>query len=442
MRADQPQKRHMSMWTASSFVVASMIGTGVFTSLGFQLNEIQSVFPLLMLWVLGGVIAFCGALAYSELGAALPRSGGEYHLLSRIIHPAVGFAGGFVSATVGFSAPAVLAAIALGNYISAVFPIMQPSWTAFFIIILIHGLHSNSLKWGTFFQDWSTAIKVGLLILFIIAGFLVKNPESISIMPKTGDWKALLGSGFAVSLVWVSYAYTGWNSTIYIAGEVKNPLREIPRSLLISTGFVTLLYVLLNFIFLHTAPMDALAGKVEVGYISGVFVFGHMGAKIMAIGISILLLSTVSSLIYIGPRIMQTMGEDHSYIKILARQNSNGIPIYAFVLQLVISMIFLLTSSFEQVLMYSSIALILTTTITVFSLFVLRRREPDLPRPYKAWGYPWTPILFLIVNIWILYYTFQEKPIESLIGVLIFLFSFGLFYFGRAFEKQNEKQIN
>jgi len=419
-----------------------MIGTGVFTSLGFQLIEMQSVFPLLMLWVLGGVVAFCGALTYSELGAALPRSGGEYHLLSRIINPAVGFAGGFVSATIGFSAPAVLAAIALGNYISAVFPVIQPVWTAFFIIITIHGLHSTSLKWGTLFQDWSTAMKIGLLLLFIINGFLVKNPESISIIPKTGDWDVMLGSGFAVSLVWVSYAYTGWNSAIYVAGEVKNPMREIPRSLLISTGFVTLLYVLLNFIFLHTAPVNELIGKVEVGYISGVFVFGQTGAKIMAIGISILLLSTVSSLIYIGPRIMQTMGEDHSYIKILARRNGDGIPIYAFALQLVISVIFLFTSSFEQVLMYSGIALIITTTITVFSLFVLRRREPKLSRPYKAWGYPWTPIIFLIVNIWILYYTIQEKPLESLVGILIFLFSLGLFYFGKVFEKRNEKQMN
>jgi len=237
---------------------------------------------------------------------------------------------------------------------------------SFFIIITIHGLHSTSLKWGTLFQDWSTAMKIGLLLLFIINGFLVKNPESISIIPKTGDWDVMLGSGFAVSLVWVSYAYTGWNSAIYVAGEVKNPMREIPRSLLISTGFVTLLYVLLNFIFLHTAPVNELIGKVEVGYISGVFVFGQTGAKIMAIGISILLLSTVSSLIYIGPRIMQTMGEDHSYIKILARRNGDGIPIYAFALQLVISVIFLFTSSFEQVLMYSGIALIITTTITVF----------------------------------------------------------------------------
>ncbi len=436
MRAGRPHKRHISMWTASSFVVASMIGTGVFTSLGFQLNDIQSVFPLLMLWIIGGVVALCGALSYSELGAALPRSGGEYHLLSRIIHPSIGFAGGFVSATVGFSAPAVLAAIALGNYLAAVFPSFEPMWVAFFIILFFHILHAFSLKWGTFFQGWSTAVKVGLILIFIFAGFMVNNHQVISILPKPGDIKLIMSSGFAVSLVWVYYAYTGWNTTIYFAGEVKNPQRDLPRSLLLATSFVMVLYILLNYIFLYTTPMTDMAGKIEIGYISGIRVFGETGAGIIGIGISILLLSTVSSYIFIGPRIMQTMGEDHSYIGLLAKQNKQEIPIYAFIFQLAICLVFIFTSSFEQVLMYTGITLILTNSATVFAVFVLRKREPDLPRPYKVWGYPWTPILFLMVNFWILFYTFKEKPVESVIGVMLFLASISLYYFGRKFEKQ------
>ena len=192
MAENLSHKRHISMWTASSFVVASMIGTGVFTSLGFQLNDIQSVFPLIMLWVVGGIVALCGALSYSELGAALPRSGGEYHLLSRIIHPAIGFAGGFVSATVGFSAPAVLAAMALGKYLTAVFPSLEPIWVAFFMILLFHILHAFSLKWGTFFQGWSTAVKVGLIFIFIFTGFMVTSHQDISIFPKPGDMKLMM----------------------------------------------------------------------------------------------------------------------------------------------------------------------------------------------------------------------------------------------------------
>lgn len=426
------------MWTASSFVIASMIGTGVFTSLGFQLNDIQSIFPLIMLWIVGGVVALCGALSYSELGAALPRSGGEYHLLSRIIHPSIGFAGGFVSATVGFSAPAVLAAMALGMYFAAIFPAFDPMWVACSMILVFHFLHAFSLKWGTLFQGWSTGIKVILIFIFIIAGFMMNDHQVISILPKPGDVKLIMSSGFAVSLVWVYYAYTGWNSTIYFAGEVRNPQKDLPRSLLLGTSFVMVLYVLLNYIFLYTTPMSEMVGQVEVGYISGVRIFGQTGAGIIAIGISFLLLSTISSYVFIGPRIMETMGEDYSYIRILSKNNSQGIPIYAFILQLAICLLFIFTSSFEQVLMYTGIALIITNSATVAAVFVLRKREPELPRPYKVWGYPWTPILFLAVNAWILFYTFKEQTVESIIGVSLFLASILLYYLGKKFEQNTQ----
>ena len=426
------------MWTASSFVIASMIGTGVFTSLGFQLNDIQSIFPLIMLWIVGGVVALCGALSYSELGAALPRSGGEYHLLSRIIHPSIGFAGGFVSATVGFSAPAVLAAMALGTYFAAIFPAFDPMWVACSMILVFHFLHAFSLKWGTLFQGWSTGIKVILIFIFIIAGFMMNDHQVISILPKPGDMKLIMSSGFAVSLVWVYYAYTGWNSTIYFAGEVRNPQKDLPRSLLLGTSFVMVLYVLLNYIFLYTTPMSEMVGQVEVGYISGVRIFGQTGAGIIAIGISFLLLSTISSYVFIGPRIMETMGEDYSYIRILSKNNSQGIPIYAFILQLAICLLFIFTSSFEQVLMYTGIALIITNSATVAAVFVLRKREPELPRPYKVWGYPWTPILFLAVNAWILFYTFKEQTVESIIGVSLFLASILLYYLGNKFEQNTQ----
>ncbi len=426
------------MWTASSFVIASMIGTGVFTSLGFQLNDIQSIFPLIMLWIVGGVVALCGALSYSELGAALPRSGGEYHLLSRIIHPSIGFAGGFVSATVGFSAPAVLAAMALGTYFAAIFPAFDPIWVACSMILIFHFLHAFSVKWGTLFQGWSTGIKVILIFIFIIAGFMMNDHQVISILPKPGDVKLIMSSGFAVSLVWVYYAYTGWNSTIYFAGEVRNPQKDLPRSLLLGTSFVMVLYVLLNYIFLYTTPMSEMVGQVEVGYISGVRIFGQTGAGIIAIGISFLLLSTISSYVFIGPRIMETMGEDYSYIRILSKNNSQGIPIYAFILQLAICLLFIFTSSFEQVLMYTGIALIITNSATVAAVFVLRKREPELPRPYKVWGYPWTPILFLAVNAWILFYTFKEQTVESIIGVSLFLASILLYYLGKKFEQNTQ----
>ena len=405
-----------------------MIGTGVFTSLGYQLVKIQSVFPLMMLWIVGGVVALCGTLVYSELGAALPRSGGEYHLLSRIIHPSIGFGAGIVSATVGFTAPAVLAAMALGSYLSAVIPGLNQTLIAAIVILGFHGLHMMSVTWGTKFQDGSTAIKIGLVLIFIAFGLFMDAPQSISIWPKLGDGAVMLSSGFAVSLVWVSYAYTGWNSAVYVAGEIHDPKQNISRSMLMGTAFVMVLYILLNYVFLYSAPTDAIVGQVEVGYISGIRIFGKMGAKIIGIGISILLLSTVSSYVYIGPRIMQIMGEDHAFIGFLKEKNSDEIPLNAFWVQLGISFLFILKSSFEQVLMYAGISLIITTTLTVISLFILRINEPDLDRPYKVWAYPFTPMIYLIINCWILFYSFRESTFESMVGIGIITTSIALYY--------------
>ena len=411
-----------------------MIGTGVFTSLGYQLVDIQSIFPLLMLWVVGGVVALCGALTYSELGSALPRSGGEYHLLHRILHPSVGFAAGIVSATVGFTAPSVLAAMALGSYIKAVFPFFNQTIIASLVIVFFHVLHMRSIRWGTIFQSGSTAIKVGLLFIFIVFGFLTTNTQSISILPKSGDGTILLSSSFAVSLVWVSYAYTGWNSVIYIAGEIKDPKDNISRTMVIATSFVMFMYVLLNYIFLNTASVEDMSGQVDIGYISGIAIFGSVGAKIVGLGISILLLSTVSSYVYIGPRIMQIMGEDHKFISFLSVTNKNNIPINAFFLQLAISFLFITTSSFEEVLMYAGITLIITTTLTVISLFILRYKEPYLDRPYEVWGYPFTPLIYLIVNVWILFYSIQHSQFESIIGIGIIIISIAThFIFDREY---------
>ncbi len=405
-----------------------MIGTGVFTSLGYQLVNIQSVFPLMMLWIVGGIVALCGTLVYSELGAALPRSGGEYHLLSRIIHPSIGFGAGIVSATVGFTAPAVLAAMALGSYLSAVIPGLDQTLIAAIVILGFHGLHMMSVTWGTKFQDGSTAIKIGLILIFIAFGLFMDAPQSISIWPKLGDGTVMLSAGFAVSLVWVSYAYTGWNSAVYVAGEIHDPKQNISRSMLMGTAFVMVLYILLNYVFLYSAPTDAIVGQVEVGYISGIRIFGKMGAKIIGIGISILLLSTVSSYVYIGPRIMQIMGEDHAFIGFLKEKNSDEIPLNAFWVQLGISFLFILKSSFEQVLMYAGISLIITTTLTVISLFILRINEPDLDRPYKVWAYPLTPMIYLIINCWILFYSFRESTFEFMVGIGIITTSIALYY--------------
>ena len=405
-----------------------MIGTGVFTSLGYQLLDIQSGFSIIMLWFIGGVISLFGALSYSELASALPRSGGEYYLLSRILHPSIGLSAGIISATVGFSAPAVLAAIALANYLKPIFVNVNVSILAATVIILLNILHSFSLGVGKSFQVWSTLLKLFTMILFIFAGIFFSDKQDISFSPRLEDLKIVLSPEFAVNLVWVSYAYAGWNSSVYVVGEIVKPNKNIFKSILIGTLLVAAFYVMLNYVFLVVSPIESLKGEIEIGYISSVNLFGEKSAKLISILIGLLLLSTVSSYVYVGPRIIQAIGEDYDKLSFLSKINQNGVPFNAFIIQLVISLGFILSSTFEEVILYTGIILIITTSITVCSLIYLRLKEPYLNRPYKVWGYPFTPFIFIILNSWILVYTVYLKPAESIIGICLMIFSLGLFF--------------
>src|SRR6266481_4223340 len=248
--------RRVGFLTACSIVIANIIGTGIFTSLGFQLAGIQSGFALLMLWIVGGIAALCGALCYGELSAALPRSGGEYHFLSQIYHPALGFMAGFVSATVGFAAPIALAAMAFGRYFAGVFDLGSPVVLSFAIVWAVALFHLGNLRLGGVFQNLWTLVKLLLIGALITAGFIVEPKQGITFWPQAGDTMSIFSGAFAVALVYVMYSYSGWNASSYIIGEVKRPERNVPRSLLVGTLIVIAAYVLLNAIFLATTPQE------------------------------------------------------------------------------------------------------------------------------------------------------------------------------------------
>ncbi len=232
---------------AAAIVIANMIGTGVFTSLGFQLLEIQSGFVLLMLWAVGGLSALCGALCYAELGAALPRSGGEYNFLSRIYHPMAGFISGWVSATVGFAAPTALAALTFGSYFSSAFPVLSPLWLATGLLLFLTAIHCTSHASSGGLQSFLTALKLLLILGFsTLALLLVETPQAIVFTPTRGDGALLVGGSFAVSLIFVNYAYSGWNAATYVSSELATPKKHLPVILIVSTALVALCYILLN----------------------------------------------------------------------------------------------------------------------------------------------------------------------------------------------------
>lgn len=413
---------------AAAIVIANMIGTGVFTSLGFQLVEIQSAPVLLALWAVGGLAALCGALSYAELGAALPRSGGEYNFLSEIYHPSAGFISGWVSATVGFAAPTALAAMTFGSYLSAVFPQLSSIWLATGLIVVLTVAHSRSHKSSGSTQSLFTILKIILILGFAALALLMNDSEqNTRFIPAAGDGALLFSGAFAVSLIYVNYAYSGWNAATYISGELENPQRSLPRVLIASTSIVCCSYLLLNYVFLAVAPMDAMVGKVEVGYVAASYAFGDAGATIMGVLLSLLLVSTVSAMILAGPRVLHRIGEDFALFRPLGRVNHDGIPTTAVAVQAAVALAFLWSASFDRILVFSGATMALNTFFTVFGVFVLRWRRPDLRRPFKTWMYPLPPVIFLLITGWTLLYIVLQRPVEATISIGIVV-SGGLFY--------------
>lgn len=429
MDVQAEQSRKLPLITAMSLVIANMIGTGVFTSLGFQTVDIQSGFALLSLWFIGGIFALCGALCYGELGAAMPRSGGEYHYLSEIYHPAIGFLSGWISVTVGFAAPIALAAMAFGAYLSSIFPFLNPLLVAVAVVIFVSLVHLQNVALGNSFQQVSTLIKVLLIAVLIVCGFLLATPQDISFAPSAEAIPLIFSSPFAVSFVYVTYSYSGWNASVYLASELKEPEKNVPRSLFLGTLVVMGFYLLLNFIFLYTTPIDQLAGQLEVGYIAANQIFGSSGGKLMAALIAIGLISSISSMVLAGPRVTEAIGEDIPFFRVLSHKNANGVPHYAILIQLSIVLVFLITSTFEAVTTYLGFTLTLSSFLTVLGLFVHRYKYPTAHRPYRTWGYPITPLIFLGLSVWILVFIFKSNPVESLMGLTTIAFGMPFYWF-------------
>lgn len=419
--------------TATAVVIANMIGTGVFTSLGFQLIDIRSVFALLMLWFVGGIAALCGALTYAELTSRLPRSGGEYAFLSRIYHPAVGFISGWVSLTVGFAAPTALAAMTFAAYLaSATEHVIEINRmiTALALVIIATFVHGRSHRASGRMQDWFTLIKVALIIAFVVLVVstvtLNGSAQPIQWLPLSTDSATLLSPAFAVSLIYVSYAYAGWNAATYITNEVKDPTRTVPKVLVVGTCIVMLLYLALNATFLIAVPMDDMEGRIEIGVIVAQYTFGQSGGLVMGATLSLLLISTVSAMTIAGPRVLQVMGEDFRLFRRLSERQANGVPRLAIYAQGALTVVFIVTSTFDAILVFSGFLLGLSSLATVLGIFVLRYREhkhnPGSPHTgYRTWLYPLPPLIYSAIVIWTLGFISVTRPFEAIAAAVILI---------------------
>jgi APA family basic amino acid/polyamine antiporter len=418
----------ISRTTATAIVIADMIGVGVFTSLGFQAADITSGFSLILLWIVGGIVAICGALCYAELAAMFPRSSGEYNFLRQIYHPAFGFVAGWISATVGFAAPIALAAMAFGVYFQSVVPGAPPLLLGIGVIWLAALVHLSGLRFGGLFHNLWTALKLVLIAAFIVAGIAFGESQPVSFAPTKADLHSVLGAPFAISLVFVMYSYSGWNAATYIAGEMRDPVRDPPRAMLAGTAIVILLYVALNAVFLVTTPISELAGQLDVALIASKHVFGDFGGRVVGAFISLGLVSSISAMTWIGPRVTMTMGEDMAALRLFARKSAQGVPAVATIFQLLVGSVLLFTQSFEAVLDFIQFSLTLCSFFTVAGVIVLRTTRPKLERPYRAWGYPVTPIIFLGVTAFMMYYLVVNRPLQSLGGAVIMLAGLVIYY--------------
>lgn len=408
---------------ALSTVIANMIGVGVFSSLGFQVipfenGGIPDKFSILLIWFLGGVIALCGALTYSEIATTLKRSGGEYVYLSKLYHPSIGFASGWISLIVGFAGAIASAGLAIGKYSAPALGIDVSKLIGVFgielsiqkviaisIILLLSFIHLAGTKIGGFVQSFLTAFKIGLILIFCAAPFFISSPSlpiSTDFYPTEASLSIIFSFSFASALVWVMYAYSGWNAVVYISGNVDNPIKTIPFVLIGGTLIVTFLYIFLNASFMSVASFEEMSGKEDIGNIVALKLFGESFGGVFSAIFSFALFSTMSAMIIAGPRVSEQIGQDFSFFKKISIKNNNGIPVYAILLQALISIVLVLFSTFQELIQTLGLTLSFFALLTVIGIFIIRKKYPHDASPVKTWGYPFTPILFILATIWMI----------------------------------------
>lgn len=411
-----PVVRRFGTPTGTLLVMASMIGLGVFTTTGFLLRDLGSVSAVLAAWALGGALALCSALAYAELGTMFPVNGGEYQLLTRIYGPRVGFVAGWVSLLVGFSAPTAAAAVAFAEYTWGLLPLAPPLAVAVGVVVIMALLHGQNVQRGARAQNAATCLYWLGMLAFIVAGSLARGARPGLSDPGVPALTAMASPAFAVALVYVSFAYSGWNAAVYLAGEMRAPAQTIPRSLLLGTALTTAFYLGLNLVFLGSVAPSELVGVLDVGRVAARALFGERGASVMAGLVASAMLLAVAALIMTGPRVYETMGADYPRLGAWlerGRSRSRG-PVAAIALQAGIACVLIASASFEALITYAGCMLSVFSALTIAGVFVLRRREPERPRPYRAWGHPWTSGAALALWAWMVVHALVARPLVLL----------------------------
>jgi len=428
-------KREIGLFSATILVIANMVGTGIFTTSGFIMEELGNPQAMLLCWLVGGIFALCGALCYGELGAMFPRAGGEYVFLRESFGKGMGFLSGWISLIVGFSAPIAAASIAFATYFFRILPasfgaeftapfleigilaISPITLLAITVIIIFSLIHYHSVYLGARVQNCLTVFKIGLIIVFVTAGFCLGHGSTEN-FSQSLEISLIFQDKFAISLIFITFAYSGWNAAAYLGGEIKNPVRNIPLALFTGTALVICFYLLLNIVYIYALSPGEMSGTLEVGTKSAVALFGDNISRYFSGAIAIGILSVLSAMIMAGPRVYYAMARDGVFFELFGKVNAlRQTPVFAILLQAVIAIIMVITASFDKLLLYIGFTLSLCAMLTVVGMMRLRIKKPDLERSYKTFGYPVTPLLFISGNLWIIYFCIKSRPITSLFGL-------------------------
>lgn len=421
MRVEQATPT-VGAFTAACLLVSDSVGSGIFTTTGFLARDLGDPVWILALWGAGGALALAGALSYAELGAAMPRVGGEYVYLREAFGQSVAFLSGWTSFTVGFGAAIAAASIGFSQYLAVLLPAALPEGRAWLpalaLVWLLTGIHLLGVTEGGRFQRAITLAKIGGVLLLLAAGFAAGRGSWDHLADAT-PVEARLGAS-AVGLVFVLYSYSGWNAAAYIAGEIRHPERNLPRALVGGTLFVVLLYLAINlFYFYALAPAELAAEPVlPVAKKAASALLGARASGLVAALLCLSIAGAVSSMVWAGSRVTRAMAEDGVVPGGLGRQSKAGAPTRALLAQAAWITLLLLTGTFEQLVVYGGFAIAIFSALAVACVFVLRRRQPGLARPFRVPGHPWVPASFVLATLWIAGHVLLERPAEALLSLV------------------------
>lgn len=429
--AEEKLERKLGLFPATNIVVANMIGAGIFTTSGLLMSGLNNPVLMVVLWAAGGIIALCGALSYGELGAAMPGAGGEYLFLSRLYSPIFGFLSGWVSFIVGFSAPIAASALGFSEYFTRAVPglalwlqengIMGPRLTskllAISVILIFTAIHYRGIKYGARIQNALTILKILLIVILLTAGFSSGKGDFSNFTQAAGVTSGLAGwKTIGLSLMWIMFAYSGWNASTYLGAEIRNPSRNLPGSLIYGTLIVMALYLGLNVLYVYGINPEEMKGVISVGGLAMGNLFGKSAEVLFSILISFALFSSLSAFIIIGPRVYYSMAKDGLFFKSAAKIHKKfQVPSNSILLQCLIAVILVLSGTFEQVLTYMGFALGIFPVLAVVGVWRLRKKNPE---GLRINGFPVPQIIYISAGIMILLLSLLERPLESSIALL------------------------